>query len=76
MNNELFLGTSGVRTVFLIEVLSGVDIVRYSIFDGGATEAEVLLFPGTKLTVVDTMEMGGGLFQVHLRELPTPQLMK
>lgn len=76
LQNDLFLGKSGVRTVFMIEALSGVDIVRYSIFDGEASEAEVLLFPGTKLLVVDTMDMGNGLFQVHLKELPTPQLLK
>ena len=50
---------------------------RYSIFQDEASEAEVLLYPGTKLKVVDAMEMGGGLFQVHLREVPVPvQLMK
>ena len=42
----------------------------YSAFQGVASEAEVLLYPGTKLKVVDAMDMGGGLFQVHLREVP------
>lgn len=49
LHNPMFLGTKGVRTVFMIEVLDAVDIVRYSIFEGEASEAEVLLFPGTKL---------------------------
>ena len=65
-----FLGKSGVRTVFLIEILHGVDLERYSAFQGEESEAEVLLYPGTKLKVVGSMEMGGGLFQVHLREVP------
>ena len=72
----MFLGKTGVRTVFMIETSSGVDIMPYSIFQGDASEAEVLLFPGTKLVVVDNLDMGNGLFQVHLRELPTPQLIK
>jgi hypothetical protein len=72
-----FLGTSGVRTVFNIQVKRGVDIVRYSIFQGEANEAEVLIFPGTKLRVVDSMDMGSGLFMVHLEEMEIPtELMK
>ena len=49
---------------------------RYSAFQGDQTEAEVLLFPGIKLVVEGAMDMGNGLFQVHLRELPTPQLIR
>ena len=70
LTNPQFLGTSGVRTVFMIEIVHGVDLQRYSAFQGAASEAEVLLYPGTKLLVVGSMEMGGGLFQVHLREVP------
>jgi len=72
LTNPMFLGKKGVRTVFNIQVLSGVDIMRYSVYQGGASEAEVLLFPGTKLKVVDAMDMGGGLYQVHLREVSVP----
>ena len=68
--NPMFLGFSGVRTVFLIEIVHGVDLQRYSAFQDVASEAEVLLYPGMKFKVIDAMEMGEGLFQVHLRELP------
>jgi hypothetical protein len=67
LTNPRFLGTSSVRTVFLVEILHGVDLQRYSAFQG---EAEVLLYPGTKFKVFDAMDMGGDLFQVHLKELP------
>jgi len=67
LTNEMFLGTHGVRTVFMIEIVSGVDIVRYSAY--ADAEAEVLLYPGTLLEVVSSMVMGDGLFQVHLREV-------
>ena len=41
------------------------------------SEAEVLLFPGTKLEVVDVADMGHGLYQVHLKEVAVPvQLFK
>ena len=55
-----------------IQVKRGVDIVRYSMFQGEAAEAEVLIFPGTKLRVVDSMDMGSGLFMVHLEEIEIP----
>lgn len=75
LNNPMFLGQEGVRTVFSLQVRSGVDIARYSVFEG--EEAEVLLFPGTKFKVVDGMDMGGGLYQVHLEEVVLPvQLIK
>ena len=59
--NPMFLGKEGVRTVFMIEAKSGVDIVRYSAF--ADEEAEVLLFPGTMFEVVASMDMGHSLFQ-------------
>ena len=68
LKDPKFLGTSGLRTQFLIEVVHGVDIEPYSIYP----EAEVLLYPGTKLQVVDVTDLGHQLFQVHLREIVVP----
>ena len=75
LQNPMFLGKEGTRTVFNIEAINGVDIVKYSMFQGEKGEAEVLLFPGTKLVVIDTMDMGAGLFQVHLKEVVAPKLI-
>ena len=36
------------------------------------SEAEVLIFPGTKLELVDIADMGHGLYQVHLKEVAVP----
>jgi len=73
LSNGLFLGKSGPRTQFMIEPKNGVDVEPYAMLP----EAEVLLYPGTQLEVVDSMDMGHGLFQVHLRELEVPvQLIK
>ena len=72
--NPMFCGASGTRTQFMIEASSGVDIALFSMVD---KEEEVLLFPGTKFEVVDTANMGHGLYQVHMRELAVPvQLFK
>jgi hypothetical protein len=67
LQDEQFLGISGVRMQFMIEIVNGVDLQRYSAFQ--ASEAEVLLYPGTKLKVVGSIELGHDLFQVHLREV-------
>ena len=32
----------------------------------------MLIFTGTKLRVVDCMDVGSGLFMVHLEEIETP----
>ena len=50
LRNPMFCGTSGPRTQFMIEAAGGVDVEAFSMV--GDEEAEVLLFPGTKLEVV------------------------
>ena len=40
--NPQFLGQDGVRTVFMIEIVSGVDIIRYSAFADAETEVTPL----------------------------------
>jgi len=72
--NPMFLGTSGTRTQFMIEAFSGIDVQRFSMLD---SEAEVLLFPGTQLEVIDVATIAPGLYQVHLKEIAVPmQLFK
>ena len=56
----------------MIETSNGIDIQKYSAFQGDASEAEVLMYPGTKLKVASAMNMGGGLYQVHLKEMSVP----
>lgn len=72
--NPMFCGTSGTRTQFMIEAVSGIDVAAFSMVD---SEAEVLLFPGTKLEVLGVANIAPGLFQVHLKEVVVPvQLIK
>lgn len=75
LTDPKFLGKKGARTIFNIQVQSGVDIAHYSVFED--VEAEVLLFPGMKLKVIDTLEAGSGLHMIHLEEVKVPvKLMK
>ena len=75
LQNPQFLGQTGLRTIFNIQVKRAVDIVPYSIFQGSDSEAEVLLFPGTKLRVVDSIDVGSGLCMIHLEEIQVPTEM-
>ena len=54
----------------MIEIKSGVDINSYSSYSEEG--AEVLVYPGTMLEVVSSIDMGSGLYQVHLREFVLP----
>eukprot|EP00930_Biecheleria_cincta_P009226 TRINITY_DN110929_c0_g1_i1.p1 TRINITY_DN110929_c0_g1~~TRINITY_DN110929_c0_g1_i1.p1 ORF type:complete len:312 (+),score=38.98 TRINITY_DN110929_c0_g1_i1:61-996(+) len=65
LQSETFLGKQGIRTLFVIDMLTGVQIVQYSDF---SNEAEVLLYPGTWFDVLGTVDLGNNLFQVHMKE--------
>jgi len=70
LTDPKFLGKKGARTIFNVQVQSGIDIAHYSVFEDA--EAEVLLFPGMKLKVIDTLEAGSGLHIIHLEEVKVP----
>jgi len=69
LNNQLFLGQNGNRTLFHIECTSGVDIQKYSSLPN---EAEVILLPGTYFQVCDTLDLGNGLIMVNLKQIQPP----
>ena len=55
LDNPLFLGTQGKRTVFSIDCVTGVKIQHLSAYP---TEAEVLLAAGTRFVVTQTITNG------------------
>jgi hypothetical protein len=62
-----FLPVGKISTVYMIEVVNGIDISSYTYYPN---EEEVLLSPGTQLRVVaDPLEWFGGLYLVHLKEI-------
>ena len=71
LDNPLFLGQSGDRTLFHITVNSGVSITRYSMFP---QEAEILLLPGTRFEVMQTASPAAGLTIVSVEEVSCPML--
>ena len=62
------MGRTGYRTFFTIELSSGRarEIDQYSL---QPQEKEVVLPTNTRLVVVSIFDAGGGLTQVHLREV-------
>lgn len=62
LNDETFLGKTGDRTVFSIELRHAYDITAYNAQD----EEEVLLPPGSKFVVKGRADMGHGLHMIQL----------
>jgi hypothetical protein len=67
--SEQFCGSSGVRTLFTIELTTGRArlITQYSLVE---SEAEVLLPPNSRFKVKGVFDAGNGLIQIQLEELP------
>eukprot|EP01045_Picozoa_sp_COSAG04_P010101 COSAG04_NODE_609_length_12066_cov_55.131695_4_plen_1371_part_00 len=66
---ESFFGTEGERTLFTLDCVVGIDISMYSDFP----EDEVLLMPGSRFVVEQTMspELLNGVLNVVMRQVPS-----
>ncbi|CAF1942329.1 unnamed protein product [Rotaria magnacalcarata] len=67
-----FLGASGVRTLFNIEVFDGRSVSKFSEFNA---EDEILLLPGTYVRVVSEMKQSDGLHIIHLKQMEPPYFL-
>ena len=61
----MFFGIEGARTMFHINSISGVDIRAYS---ASPLEAEILLVPGTYLTVQGILPVAAGVTMIQMDE--------
>lgn len=66
LENNMYLGTTGNRTLFSVESLNGRTIRAHSHFD---TEDEILLLPGTRMVVQSLFRPAPGLHVVHLKQI-------
>ncbi|CAF1286753.1 unnamed protein product [Rotaria sp. Silwood1] len=66
LENNMYLGTSGDRTLFSVEVINGRSINAHSHF---VTEDEVLLLPGTHMVVQSQVSPAPELYIIHLKQL-------
>jgi hypothetical protein len=73
LQNPMFLGAQGERTLFAIDCTEGKDIQRFSSYKN---EAEILLPPGLQFRVGNRMLVPGavGLTLINVKQLPVPKL--
>lgn len=66
LENPMFLGTSGSRTIFQIQSSRGVEVSSFSAIPG---EAEVILPPGTTLHIDGVGKFGSDLTMISCRDV-------
>jgi hypothetical protein len=71
LQNESFLGKSGERTMFSLDISSGVDTRKYSAHD----ESEVIIIPGTCFRVESVLDLGSRCHMVQMTEQDIPSLV-
>ncbi|CAF4133407.1 unnamed protein product, partial [Rotaria magnacalcarata] len=66
LENSMYLGTTGTRTLFSVETINGRSITAHSHF---VTEDELLLLPGTHMIVVSQLTPAPDLYIIHLKQV-------
>ena len=66
LNNNMYLGNVGERTLFSVEVINARTVRDHSHF---VTEDEVLLLPGTQMVVQSQLSPAPDLHVIHLKQL-------
>lgn len=66
LENNMYLGKAGKRTLFSVEVINGRTLRAHSHF---VTEDEVLLLPGTQMVVQSQFNPAVDLHVIHLKQL-------
>ena len=66
LQDDQFLGTEGVRTMFAIECTTGKDISRHSYYQD---ELEILLIPARQFEVIGCLEPADNLHIIQLKEI-------
>ncbi|CAF2383766.1 unnamed protein product [Rotaria sp. Silwood2] len=74
LENNMYLGNSGDRTLFSVEAINGRTIRNHSHF---VTEDEILLLPGTYMIVQSQLNPAPDLHIIHLKQIiPKEVLLK
>lgn len=72
LENPLFLGNSGERTIFSIELHKEQNRARsIKQFSLVKSEDEIILPPNSRFEVISHLRAGSGLVIIHLKELPS-----
>ncbi|CAF0823582.1 unnamed protein product [Rotaria sordida] len=74
LENTMYLGTTGARTLFSVEAINGRTIRAHSHF---VTEDEILLLPGTHMIVQSQFSPASDLYIIHLKQvIPNETLLQ
>jgi hypothetical protein len=72
LENNMYLGNSGSRTLFSVEVINGRTIRAHSHF---VTEDEILLLPGTHMVVQSQFSPASDLNIIHLKQMKPVEVL-
>ncbi|CAF1376475.1 unnamed protein product, partial [Rotaria sordida] len=72
LENNMYLGTTGVRTLFSVEAINGRKVRDHSHF---VTEDEILLLPGTHMIVQSQLSPAPDLHFIHLKQVIPKQTL-
>jgi hypothetical protein len=72
LENNMYLGTTGNRTLFSVEAINGRKVRAHSHFD---TEDEILLLPGTHMIVQSQFSPAPDLHVIHLKQVIPEQVL-
>lgn len=70
LNSSIFLGKTGLRTLFSIECINGKSISNHSYFKN--TEKEIVLMPGSYFEVIGQLNPAPTLHIIELKEIIPP----
>ncbi|CAF1515382.1 unnamed protein product, partial [Adineta ricciae] len=72
LQNNMYLGDDGKRTLFSVEAINGRDIRAHSHF---VNEDEVLLLPGTQMIVQSQFSPAPDLHIIHLKQIVPEEIL-
>ncbi|CAF0751999.1 unnamed protein product [Adineta steineri] len=72
LENEMYLGNTGSRTLFSLEIINGRRICAHSHF---VTEDEVLILPGTRMIVQSQFSPAPELHIIHLKQIVPKEVL-
>ena len=72
LENNIYLGKTGARTLFSVEAINGRTIQAHSHF---VTEDEILLLPGTHMVVQSQFSPASDLHIIHLKQVMPKEVL-
>ena len=72
LENDMYLGNTGERTLFSVEAINARTIQQHSYF---VTEDEILLLPGTHMIVQSQLSPAPDLHIIHLKQVEPEEML-